>query len=297
MPGFPSDDINNSLIRTTHFTTNPQADQPPPPPAPSSSSSSSSHPPPTDGNPSSGGRDLEDPPPHIPEDIENPTPTERLALDTWLNRNKTYLTTIPWHRYPTLPLLSPFWGYHDADYHTDVVESLLFYTCASGRRLTVLERDAVLEPITRTAVAASYDRPLAIGLAAWWMVRSWNKSGVREAQRRAAAAAAAAAAGDMGHITHFSTPQPRISPAATVSNMVGGGGQILGALLRRVARTSLVGLSCIIGYQTLWSPWRFILGNHEVETIREDMRLERMVSDMDQNLASKALEILRRQGS
>lgn len=164
----------------------------------------------------------------------------------------------------------------------------------------------MLSPIARTAVAASYDRPIALGLAAWGMARSWTKSGVREMIRRSAADAAAAAAaaaatplgvgnvGADGHITHFSAPQgqrPGFTAAAATAR-----GVIVGSFFRRVARTSMVGLSCAAGYYALWMPWRFLLGNHEVDSIREDLRLEKFCLDMDENMKDKVVDILRKHG-
>lgn len=231
-----------------------------------------------------------DPPPPLPADIENPTAQEDAALDIWLRRNTSYVTTIPWHRYTMLPSLSPLWGYSDADYRAECLESLFYYTRASGRRLSDFERDALLEPVTRCAVAASYDRPLALGVAAWLMARSWAKSG-----RRAAAAAAQELApplgtvgtvGADGHITHFSHPHAGAQSRS----------QVLSSLVRRVARTGAVGLACGVGYYALWTPWRYLLGVQEVECIREDLRLEGMCQDMDRNTKDKVAELLRRHG-
>ncbi|KAF3771324.1 hypothetical protein M406DRAFT_349652 [Cryphonectria parasitica EP155] len=281
----------------------------------SSSFPSASSSPENDNTPSARS----DPPPPLPADLDNPTPQEDAAVDDWLRRNTSYITTIPWFRYPALPALSLLWGYSDADFRDECLESLLFYTRAAGRRLSLRERDAVLEPITRTAVAASYDRPVALGLAAWLMARSWAKSGHRAAAAAAAAAAAhaqqyqqyaaaAAAAqsatmgtvGADGHITHFSGGQTHHQPQTHSQIHYGAGGasrsQVLGTLARRVVRTGSVGLFCAAGYYVLWTPWRFMLGNQEVDSIREDLRLEKMCQDMDRNMNSKVAEMLRRHG-
>lgn len=281
------------------FTSDPQANRPPsfPPttnPFSDASTSSSSSP------------AAADPPPPLPADLDAPTDAEAATLEAWVRRHESYITTIRWHHYPRLPALSPLWGYSDADFHAEVLESLLFYTRAAGRKLTDDERDAVLAPITRTAVAASYYRPIALGSAVWGMARSWTKSGLREMMRRSTAAgsassfASAAAAtpvgkiGADGHITHFSSPQgQQPSFAGTVG---ANRGAIVGSLFRRVARTSVVGLSCAVGYYALWTPWHFLLGNHEVDSIREDLRLERMCLDMDQNMKNKMADILRKHG-
>lgn len=289
------------------FTSNPQANPPPsfPPsaiPFPNASAPSSS-------SSSSSSADA-DPPPPLPANLDAETEAEANLLEAWLRRHEPYITTIRWHRYSSLPALSPLWGYSDVDYRAECLESLLFYTRAAGRKLTDEERDAILTPIARTAVAASYDRPVALGLAIWGMARSWNKSGLRETMRRSAAAATAAAAaaapsapimgnvGADGLITHFSGPQAhqqqhRVGFAGAAGNT---GGVVISSLFRRVARTSLVGLSCFAGYQALWKPWRFLLGTHEVESIRHDLCLEKMCHDMDINMEDKMAGIIRKHG-
>lgn len=282
------------------FTSNPQANPFPNASAPSSSTSSSS-----------SIADA-DPPPPLPADLEAETEAEADLLEAWIRRHEPYITTIRWHRYATLPALSPLWGYSDVNYRMECLESLLFYTRAAGRKLTDEERDAVLTPIARTTVAASYDRPVALGLAIWGMARSWSKSGLREVMRRSAAAAAAAAAappapimgnvGADGLITHFSGPQAhhhqqqqqhRIGFAGAMGATRGA---VISSLFRRVARTSMVGLSCFVGYHALWKPWRFLLGTHEVESIRYDLCLEKMCHDMDTNMEDKMAGIIRRHG-
>lgn len=161
-----------------------------------------------------------------------------------------------------------------------------------------------MAPIARTAVAASYDRPVALGLAGWGMARSWAKSGLREMIRRSAAAAAAAPVvttpvgqvGVDGHITHFAQQPQQQSRGGFASAAGMGRGAVVGSLLKRVARTSVVGLSCAAGYYALWTPYRFLLGNHEVDSIREEIRLEKLCSDMDANMKDKMADIIRKHG-
>lgn len=284
------------------FTSNPQANPPPSFPStanpfPNASTPSSS---------SSSSSSAADPPPPLPANLDSETEAEADLVEAWLRRHESYITTIRWYRYPSLPAVSPLWGYSDNNYRAECLESLLFYTRAAGRILTDDERDALLAPITRTAVAASYDRPVALGLAIWGMARSWSKSGLREMMRRSAAAAAAATSpapvtgtiGADGLITHFSGPQAQQQqhrggfagvPGTTRS-------EIVRSLFRRVARTSVVGLSCFAGYHALWKPWRFFLGTHEVDSIRQDVCLEKMCNDMDKNMEDKMSDIIRKHG-
>lgn len=234
-----------------------------------------------------------DPPPPLPSDLDNPTPNEQLALDAWLRRNPSYINTIRWHHYSALPVLSPLWGYSVADFRAECLESLLFYTSACGRRLTDPERDALLEPITRTAVASSYDRPAALGAAAWLVARSWRKTGLREAARQRQQQLQQHAAQGEGHITHFSSPPPQQHQH---QQQIPVARSLAGALVRRAARASAVGLTCAAGYYALWTPWRFLWGGIEVDTIGADLRLERMCLDMERNMKDKVSDLLRRHG-
>lgn len=322
----PDDDINNSILSATTFTTNPEAtNQSSGTPATTPTAAMPPYFPyhqPTDTG--SSADPSADPPPPLPATLDAPTPAEDLALQSWLGRNRAYLTTIPWHRYPSLPVLSYLWGYNDADFRHDCLSSLMFYTRSTGRRLTTEERDALLEPVTRLAVAASYDRPLAVGLGAWLVARSWAKSGARAAFRRAAegaaanaaaaAASAASAAGTTGgtlgadgHITHFSTPQHHHHHHQGATGAAGAFGQqgkrhpgrVLGALFKRMGRASVPGLLCFAGYHVLWESYRVYLGENEIDSIREDLRLEEMVIQMDRNMASRVgdlEDLIRRRG-
>lgn len=140
------------------------------------------------------------------------------------------------------------------------------------------------------------------------MARSWSKSGLREMMRRSAAAAAAEAAaaanttpgvgriGADGHITHFSTPHNQQQLGGFASAGGATRSAIVGSLFRRVARTSMVGLSCAAGYYALWTPWRLLLGDQEVGSLREDLRLEKLCHDMDRNMKDKMADVLRKHG-
>ncbi|KAG8156295.1 hypothetical protein KVR01_013830 [Diaporthe batatas] len=271
------------------------------------------------GNQSSSSSD--DPPPPLPKILDQPTQAEDLALENWIKRNTSYISTIPWHRYAQMPVLSWLWGYPDADFRHDCVSSYMFYTRAVRRKLTDDERDGVLEPAARSAAAASYDRPIATGLGAWLMSRSWAKSGTREAVRRAAEEAAAATAtagashhgmgtgtvGADGHITHFSTPQQqqhagtgaRFGFGGGSFNNIGSRGRAVGQLFRRAGRASVPGLLCFVGLQVLGEPYRLYLSDNEAWTMHSDIRLMGLFDDMEKTMAAKAGEIedlLRRRG-
>lgn len=278
----PGGDHSPPLYEASTTSSSPSASSPPSPASPSSSSA--------------------DPPPPLPDNDE-PTPNEQLALDSWLRRNNSYIDTIPWHRYAALPVLSDLWGYSDVDFRHECLESLLFYTSACGRRLTDSERDALLEPITRSAVASRYDRPAALALGAWLVARSWRKTGARHqyqqhaaASAAAAAAAAAAGAGGGGHITHFSAPSPPHHVPQQQPHMAATARALAGSLARRAARASGVGLACAVGYYALSSPWQLLWGAVEVETIGMDRRLERMCLDMEQTIKEKTAAAMRRYG-
>lgn len=264
------------------------------------------------GNQSSSSSD---PPPPLPKSLDQSTPAEDLALDNWIKRNTSYLSTIPWHKYAQMPVLSWLWGYSDADFRHECVSTYIFYTRAIGRKLTDEERDGVLEPVARSAAAASYDRPFAMGLGSWLMARSWAKSGARETVRKAAEEAAAAATashhgmgtgtvGADGHITHFSTPQQHIGTGGRFG--FGGGnfnsnnrGRAIGQLFRRAGRASVPGLLCFVGLQVLSEPYRMYLSDNETWTMHSDVRLMALADDMDKNLTTRVGDIedlLRRRG-
>lgn len=253
-----------------------------------------------------------DPPPPLPKSLDQPTPAEDLALDNWIKRNTSYLSTIPWHKYANLPVLSWLWGYSDAEFRNECISTYIFYTRATGRKLTDDERDAVLEPVARSSAAASYDRPMAMGLGSWLMARSWAKSGAKETVRKAAEEAAAAAAhpamgtglgtgtvGADGHITHFSTPQQHTGTAAGRFGFGNNRGKVLSQLFRRAGRASVPGMLCFVGLQVLSEPYRMYLSDNETWSMHQDVRLMSLADDMEKNLTNRVGDIedlLRRRG-
>lgn len=275
---------------------------------------------PTMASPKDTSSSSPDPPPALPKSLDLPTPAEELALDGWIKRNTSYLSTIPWHKYASLPVLAWVWGYSDAEFRNECVSTYIFYTRATGRKLTEAERDAVLEPVARSCAAASYDRPVALGLGSWLMARSWAKSGAKETVRRAAEEAAAAATasahpamgtglgtgtvGADGHITHFSTPQQHTGATGRFGFGTGGGnfnnrGKALGQLFRRAGRASVPGLLCFVGLQVLSEPYRMYLSDNETWSMHQDVRLIGLADDMEKNLSNRAGDIedlLRRRG-
>lgn len=253
-----------------------------------------------------------DPPPALPKSLDQPTPAEDLALDNWIKRNTSYLSTIPWHKYANLPVLAWLWGYSDADHRNECISTYIFYTRATGRKLTDDERDAVLEPVARSSAAASYDRPIALGLGSWLMARSWAKSGAKETVRKAAEEAAAAATagahhpgmgtgtvGADGHITHFSTPQQHTGITGRFGGNFSNRGKVLSQLFRRAGRASVPGLLCFVGLQVLSEPYRVYLSDNETWSMHQDVRLMSLADDMEKNLSNRVGDIedlLRRRG-
>ncbi|KAI7776348.1 hypothetical protein LA080_005428 [Diaporthe eres] len=258
-----------------------------------------------------------DPPPPLPKSLDQPTPAEDLALDNWIKRNTSYLSTIPWHKYANLPVLAWLWGYSDSEFRNECITTYVFYTRAVGRKLTDDERDAVLEPVARSSAAASYDRPIAMGLGSWLMARSWSKSGAKETVRKAAEEAAAAAAGTHpamgtglgtgtvgadGHITHFSTPQQHTGTAGRFGFSNAGNinrAKALSQLFRRAGRASVPGMLCFVGLQVLSEPYRMYLTENETWSLHQDVRLMSLADDMEKNLTNRVGDIedlLRRRG-
>lgn len=259
-----------------------------------------------------------DPPPPLPKSLDQPTPAEDLALDNWIKRNTSYLSTIPWHKYANLPVLAWLWGYSDAEFRNECISTYVFYTRAVGRKLTDDERDAVLEPVARSSAAASYDRPIAMGLGSWLMARSWAKSGAKETVRKAAEEAAAAATagahpamgtglgmgtvGADGHITHFSTPQQHqhtgIAGRFGFGN-TGNRGKVFTQLFKRAGRASVPGMLCFVGLQVFSESYRMYLSDNETWSMHQDVRLMGLADDMEKNLTNRVGDIedlLRRRG-
>ncbi|KAL1873188.1 hypothetical protein Daus18300_004007 [Diaporthe australafricana] len=302
MAGEKPDNIPRDLVKIGSFT-DPHA----------ATTASSTMAPSANSNPT--GNSASDPPPPLPARLDEPTPAEDLALDHWIKRNTTYLSTIPWHKYASLPVLAWVFGYADCEFRNDCISTLIFYTRATGRRLTADERDAVLEPVARSSAAASYDRPAALGLGSWLMARSWFKSGVKEAFKKAAEEAAAAAAhnpamgmgtgtvGADGHITHFSTPQQHVGTTGGRFGFGAGNNnnrsKVLGQLFRRAGRASVPGLLCFVGLQVLSEPYRMYLSDNETWSMHQDVRLMSLAEDMEKNLSKSGggiEDLLRRRG-
>lgn len=292
----PTDLVKVGALTDSHTTT--------PPTAPTMGSSKDS-------------QSSSDPPPPLPKSLDQPTPAEDLALDNWIKRNTSYLSTIPWHKYANLPVLAWVWGYSDSEFRNECISTYVFYTRAVGRKLTDDERDAVLEPVARSSAAASYDRPIALGLGSWLMARSWAKSGVKETVKKAAEEAAAAAAGAHpamgtglgtgtvgadGHITHFSTPQQHTGTAGRFGFGNTGNinrGKVLSQLFRRAGRASVPGMLCFVGLQVFSEPYRMYLSDNETWSMHQDVRLMGLADDMEKNLTNRVGDIedlLRRRG-
>jgi hypothetical protein len=247
-----------------------------------------------------------DPPPRIRDPLGPVGPDEEHAVHSWMQRNSTYITTIPWYKYDKPHALAFLWGYPDAEFRIHCISVYMFYTRMTGRKLTDDERDAILEPAARSAAAATYDRPIALGLGSWLMARSWAKSGAKENVRKAAAAAAAdarpvmgtglggsGALGADGHITHFSTPQQHTGQFGSGAGSFGNSssssssssmGRALGQLFKRAGRASVPGLLCFVGLQWAAEPYHEYLTDNENLTMAEDLRLMRQEHDMRKNM-------------
>lgn len=213
------------------------------------------------------------PPPHV-ADIENLTNDERIAIQDWLYRDPTYLTTICWNRYPRTYLLSPLWGYDEPAFREECVNSLMFWTITCGRRLSDPERDALLEPITGCRLACNLDRPIGFAAAAWLTARSWQNSKLRDAAAAARQQQQQKQAG--GHVTHFSSAHQQHR-----QHIYGARSSLASNLMRRAARASAVGLACAIGYQALWHPWHVFWHDNEQWAIEHDVRLSRMWNEIN----------------
>lgn len=77
---------------------------------------------------------------------------------------------------PQLPPLAPLWGYDTSHFRGKVISDLMIWTRLAGRRLTDAEKDILMHHIARATAGTTYDRPIAAGLTAYFMHRSWAKT-------------------------------------------------------------------------------------------------------------------------
>lgn len=262
----------------------------------SSSSSSSANPDDNDASAAAAAAPQRNP---YPQASVTYAPINNHAVRQWWAQNPSYWTTIPWHRMPKPSALSPLWGWSMITHQKLVLHLLCLYSDGAGRRLDDEERDTLVEAFSRCAVMMSYERPIGLGVSAWFLHRSWHNSGMHEAGRRAAereaAAAAAAAASSLGkgvvggHITHFSRAPPPPPPASSsISRAVaglgfgnGGGFKFEAAsLFRRSIRLSLVGLSCAIGWELLHQQFEDIAMSELHVNIAGNWRLMQLHDDV-----------------
>lgn len=236
------------------------------------------HSPPSGSN---NSNDLNDPIPRITDYENHPSDADIDALNEWAENNRSYITTIRWHRLPSMPVLSPLWGVSDSDYRHDLLADLLVFTQYTGRRLHDQEREAYLQYKARTCIAASYDRPFMAGLGLWLMGRSWRKSGIaakiQQTQQQAQAHAMTRGGGVVapdGTISHFSGP----AAAGPSRN------DMVRTLFRRAGRASLVGLSCWAGYFAVHACWMDYLLHEEAINIARDVRLDKVRRDIETNI-------------
>lgn len=229
-----------------------------------------------------------DPFPTVANPPLNMTDAEHHAIQEWIIRNDSYWRKIPWHHYPAPSLFAPLWNFSQAEYHYRVFEQFANYTKLVQRRLTDVERDALLGIITRTHTAMSYVHPIGFTIISWFMWRSWVKSGA-QAHRTAAAATAAAQsayapghanAHGLGHISHFSPPPPPPPPTTRFASLTSVLASKMPTLFLRVARTSMVGLVASAGCFKLGLTLAKAMDKEVARVIDNDLRLTQMNADI-----------------
>lgn len=114
-----------------------------------------------------------DPPPRPPYKTDTPEQDAAVERDllAWNTRNADYVRSWDPHSLCQLPLLSRLWGYDGAWFHYSMCHDVLFRTSLAGRRLSPTELNLLCMYLSRGTVAASYDRPVTIGVTAFFLWR------------------------------------------------------------------------------------------------------------------------------
>ncbi|CAN8105680.1 unnamed protein product [Discula destructiva] len=116
-----------------------------------------------------------DPPPRPNSILDTPEEEDQLdgEVDAWLARNGNGDYVRSWDpRYlRPMPVLSRLWGYNEEWYRTRLFGLTLHHTRVAGRRFSPSELAIFSMHASRGIVAASYDRPVALGVTALFLWR------------------------------------------------------------------------------------------------------------------------------
>lgn len=201
-----------------------------------------------------------DPPP--PPNHKSNTPEQDALndaqLDAWCERNMDYLQSFDSRGLHHLPLLSRMWGYDYHWYSSRIISEVAELTSWTGRRLTPGEMLLFTSHAARGVVAASYDRPIAIGATIYALWRGWSSYRMPFYQPR---------------FTRFMHPQATYRP-------------YLSSLAWHSARVGIYGLLGLTAYELLAQRYRLHMMDAFVrDAVAYDPGLEEVEQDIHDNLA------------
>lgn len=200
-----------------------------------------------------------DPPPP-PNHISN-TPKENALNNArqvaWIDRNMDYVQSFDPRGLRQLPLLSRLWGYDHYWYRSGIEFEVAELTSWAGRRLDPEEMSIITPHAARGVVAASYDRPIAIGATAFALWRGWSSYRMPFYQPR---------------FTRFMHPQTTQRP-------------FFSSLAWHSARVGVYGLLGLTAYKLLAQHYcSHMLNSFIQDALDCEPGLERLVQDVADNL-------------
>lgn len=201
--------------------------------------------------------DRHDPPP--PPTFKGCSPEERSLgkerAQAWIDRNTAYLRLSDSRGLQHLPLLSRLWGYDYQWYCAMIAAEVTSVTLLAGRRLNPEEMSVFTSHTARGAVAASYDRPIAIGATILALYRGWGSYRMPFYQPR---------------FTTFVHPQASLRP-------------FLSSLAWHSSRVGLYGLIGLATYKLLGERYRSYMMDRSVEdAVQVDPGMQGLVDSRKQ---------------
>ncbi|KAJ0118376.1 uncharacterized protein J7T55_009159 [Diaporthe amygdali] len=215
--------------------------------------------------------DERDPPPP-PSHRDNTAEEAALAEEqrnAWILRNLGYLQSFDVRGLHQLPLLSRLWGYDFGWYGLSIMFKIADLTMLAGRRLNPQEMSVFASHTARGVVAASYDRPIAIGATSFALWRGWSSYRMPFYQPK---------------FTTWVHPQASRRP-------------FLSSLAWHSARVGIYGLVGLSAYKLFSDRYiDYMLVNFAEDALKFDPALKKINQDMNNNLDRLRSERARRHG-
>lgn len=216
-----------------------------------------------------------DPPPRLATVMDTAEERAKLRSDVskWLDRdgqrNHTYLRSWDPRTMCQLPLLSRFWGCDEAWYRQVLNNNILVMTRMAGRRLSPDELSLFAFYASKGVVAASYDKPLAFGVTAFFLWRGKATCRMPFYQPR---------------FTRFAHPQTASRP-------------FLSGLAWHGTRMGAYGALGYAAYRLLSGPYQeYMTESFSNEGIMLELGLKELAEDMDANILKLARDEEKRRG-